>query len=289
MSPDGFVLQPAQTLCSGTPPPLPTSLLFWQQFFFFSVNSPSPNYYRASLTFRFFVLCVRVYVCARAHVLPWRVHWTYICDLEMKGGWNHPDSCPATEPFRLPDKAVRPHSGSSGQSKLALPFTINKRRRGVPPQPVSELCGWSVFSQAQCALPLSFLTVFIWSHWRNLVKYLQITENKNSYLVAFDSCWPLWVLLLSLFASNSFRDVSQLVLQEELIFLLYTNWPYFSHGVLRLLYFTCWSVWVPWFINALSIRLCIQQSNVNVKRDEIIHSMKYMHIIHKKHMKHTVP
>lgn len=52
--------------------------------------------------------------------------------------WNHPDSCPATELLKLPDKAVRPHFDSNCQSKLALPFTINKRQRNVLPHPLSE-------------------------------------------------------------------------------------------------------------------------------------------------------
>ena len=63
-------------------------------------------------------------------------------------GWNHPDSCPATEPLKLPDKAVRLHFRSNCQSKLALPFTINKRRRAVPFQPVSEPSNCSPFWEA---------------------------------------------------------------------------------------------------------------------------------------------
>lgn len=60
-------------------------------------------------------------------------------------GWNHPDSCPATEPLKLPDKAVRLHFGSNCQSKLALPFTINKRQHKVTLQPMSKTTNCSPF------------------------------------------------------------------------------------------------------------------------------------------------
>lgn len=77
-------------------------------------------------------------------LLPWRFHERTPAIWRWKG-WNHPDSCPATELLKLPDKAVRLHFGSNCQSKLALPFTINKRQRKVSLQPVSEPSNCSPF------------------------------------------------------------------------------------------------------------------------------------------------
>lgn len=101
----------------------------------------SPNYTRLFSSFSFFF------------VLPWRFHERTLAIWRWKG-WNHLDSCPATEPLKLPDKAVRLHFDSNCQSKLALPFTINKRQHKVLPLPLSEPANgsafhmhWSVFSQ----------------------------------------------------------------------------------------------------------------------------------------------
>lgn len=152
--------------------PLPNSSPLLTTVFFFHARSSSPNYCRASLNFSLFFF-----------FLPWRIHGHASAILEMKARRNHPDSCPATEPLRLPDKAVRAHFGSSGQSKLALPFTINKRQRCTPlptHPPSPSPCQNSAAEAPKCALsrPQSFRAflcvrlVSIGPTWRDLVRYI---------------------------------------------------------------------------------------------------------------------
>lgn len=106
---------------------------FWQVFRKKSLVIPDamPGWFSFSPSLSFFLL-------------PWRFHERTPAIWRWKG-WNHPDSCPATELLKLPDKAVRLHFGSNCQSKLALPFTINKRQCKVSLQPVSEPSNCSPF------------------------------------------------------------------------------------------------------------------------------------------------
>ena len=188
ISPDMFVLHPA-LLNFGLPfypvfAPFFPSVLFWQVFGKNCLSSP--NYARLV----FFLsppLLLYFYYHGGFHERTsaiWR--WK---------GWNHPDSCPVTEPLKLPDKAVRLHFGSNCQSKLALPFTINKRRRAVPFQSVSEPSNCSPFWEAlNCIFSplLSLSSLYIC-----LLIFLALFSSFLSISVVYHAVFTLVETLLS--------------------------------------------------------------------------------------------
>lgn len=114
-------------------------------------------------------LCQASFLFPPFFLLPWRFHDRTLAIWRWKG-WNHPDSCPATEPLKLTDKAVRLHFDSNCQSKLALPFTINKRQHKVPLQPVSEPSNCSPFQKHNTELYL--VSIFLPSQYVCLLIFL---------------------------------------------------------------------------------------------------------------------